>query len=215
MKKIAFAVIPSAILCMTSFAAAQPAPAPAPPAIAAPEPVIHDPAAVPAGTYVLDQLHTGLTGTVKHGGLANFPFRFRRYDAKFTYDPAKPDTPSIEVSIDPGSIDTNVPGFDSFLAISDRYFNISKYPEIKFTANSLKRTGPDKGVMEGTLTFMGKTQPLNLDVTFLGVKKTRDTYTVGFAATATILRSDFGIGIGSPSLVDEIKMTVDGDFVRQ
>ncbi len=163
----------------------------------------------------MDQQHSALTGSVQHAGLAHFVFRFRRFDARFTYDPAKPDTPNIEVTIDPSSLDTNVPGFDTNLTTSDRHFNVPKFSEIKFVSNSLKRTGPDKGVMTGNITFLGITKPLDFDVTFIGVSKARNGATVGFSATTTIRRSDFGFAEGSADLSDEVAVSVDADFMQR
>jgi len=215
MKKAAlFLLLPAALMCLSMEAlgrAAGPRPAQSNPDAN----VIHDPDAVPAGSYVVDPQHSALTGQLRHAGLAYFVFRFRRFDARFTYDPATPDTPNIEVSIDPTSIDTAVEGFDTNLATSDRHFNVAKFPEIKFVSNSLKRTGGDKGVMSGNITFLGKTKPLDFDVTFLGMTKGRNGATLGFAATTTLLRSDFGFAEGSEDLANEVAVNVQVDFVQQ
>lgn len=177
--------------------------------------VLHDPAAVPAGTYAVDPLHSALTGNVGHSGLSHFAFRFKRFDARFTFDPAKPDSPHVEVAIDPSSLDTNVAGFDTNLATSDRHFNVSKFPKIVFISDSLQRTGADKGVMTGTVTFLGITKPLAFDVTFLGVAKGRNGATVGLSATTTIRRSDFGFAQGSQDLDDNVSVFVDAEFLQQ
>ena len=218
MKKRALAfVMPAMFIGLTSLtadaqpAANQPRGGPAPAAAN----VVYDAAAVPAGTYVVDHLHSALTGSVRHSGLSHFVFRFKRFDAKFTYDPAKPDAPSIEVTIDPASFDTNVQGFDTDLVTSDRYFNVAKFPAITFVSNSLKRTGPDKGVMSGTITFLGVSKPLDFDVTFLGVAKARNGASVGFSATTTIYRSDFGMATGSGDLDDIVSVAVEADFMQQ
>jgi len=186
--------------------AAAPAAAPA---------VSYDPSSVPAGTYVVDPQHSALTGALRHAGLSHFVFRFKRFDARFTYDPEKPDAPNIEVTIDPSSIDTNVAGFDTNIATSERHFNTAKFPEIKFVSNSLKRTGLDKGVMEGNITFLGVTKPLSFDVTFLGVRKARNSATVAFSAATTLLRSDFGFAAGSDNLADVVAVAVEADFIQQ
>jgi polyisoprenoid-binding protein YceI len=217
MKKRALALlVPAALICLAMTATAQRAPKGPGGATAAPDQnVIHDPMAVPAGTYVVDPQHSAVTGSVRHGGLARFMFRFRRFDARFTYDPAMPDSPKIDVTIDPSSLDTNVSGFDINLVTSDRHFNVPKFPEITFVSNSLKRTGGDKGVMTGNITFVGKTEPLDFDVTFLGVTKGRNGATVGFSATTTIKRSDFGFAEGSADLSDDVAVTVEADFMQQ
>ena len=184
------------------------------PAAAAPA-ISYDPMAVPAGTYVVDPQHSALTGKLRHAGLSHFVFRFKRFDARFTYDPARPAAPHVEVTIDPSSIDTNVAGFDTNMATSERHFNAAKFPQITYVSNSLKRTGGDKGIMSGNITFLGVTKPLDFDVTFLGVRRGRGGHTVAFSATATLKRSDFGFAAGSDNLADEIQVDVEADFLQQ
>jgi polyisoprenoid-binding protein YceI len=178
--------------------------------------VSYDPATVPAGTYVVDHEHAAVTGKLRHAGLSHFVFRFNRFDARFTYDPARPDAPNIQVKIDPSSIDTAVAGFDTNLATSDRHFNVAKFAEITFVSNSLRRTAPDKGVMAGNITFLGKTMPLNFDVVFLGVNRGRGGLArVAFSATTMLKRSDFGFAEGSDNLADEVSVEVEADFVQE
>jgi polyisoprenoid-binding protein YceI len=215
MKKHALTLLASALLLSLPMHADGRAAGPRPAQSNPDANVIHDPTAVPAGTYVVDPQHSALTGQLRHAGLAYFVFRFTRFDARFTYDPMTPDTPNIEVTIDPSSIDTGVEGFDTNLATSDRHFNVAKFAEIKFVSNSLRRTGGDKGVMSGNITFLGKTKPLDFDVTFLGMTKGRNGATVGFSAATTILRSDFGFAEGSEDLANEVAVNVQVDFVQQ
>jgi polyisoprenoid-binding protein YceI len=214
-KRAAFVTISTLLLAFTAIAqgAQQGGGAGAPPGAAG---VSYDPASVPAGTYVVDLEHAAVTGKLRHAGLSHFVFRFNRFDARFTYDPAKPDAPNIRVSIDPTSIDTGVPGFDTNLATSDRHFNVPKYAAITFESNSLRRTGPDKGVMSGNITFLGKTRPMDFDVTFLGVNRGRGGLArVAFSATTSLKRSDFGFAEGSDNLADEVTVAVEADFVQE
>ncbi len=170
MKKRSLAiVVPLAMLGGAALAMAVQRTAPPSSVVESPVPdatLDFDPLPVPAGTYVLDPHHAALTGKLRHAGLSHFAFRFRRFDARFTFDPENPESPSVEVSIDPSSIDTNVDGFDTNMITSERHFNVSNFTEIKFVSNSLKRTGDDTGVLEGNLTFLGVTKPLNMDVIF-------------------------------------------------
>ena len=174
--------------------------------------VNYDPIPLPAGTYVLDQHHAALTGKIRHAGLSHFAFRFKRFDVRFTYDPDHPESPNVEVAIDPSSIDTNVAGFDTNMATSERHFNVSNFPEVTFVSNTLKRTGDDTGVLEGNLTFLGASKPVNMDIIFLGTREGRRGTSVGFSASTTFLRSDFGFADGSGNLADEVEISVEGDF---
>jgi polyisoprenoid-binding protein YceI len=214
MRKSALVVVGSVVFlgAATMMAFGQPAPAPA--GNAAAPPMIHDPAAVPAGTYVADPAHSSLTGNIQRGGLSYIAFRFKRFDAKFTYDPSNLEMPVVEVTIDPSSINTDT-GLDTYLATSENYFDVEKFAEIKFVSNSLKRTGPDKGILSGTITFLGVTKPLDFDVTFISAVSARTTSTVAFSATTTIHRSDFGFNKTSKGLADAISVAVNANFVKR
>ena len=49
-----------------------------------------DPAAAPAGQYVLDHRHASVTAKVRHLGLSGYTVRFDQIDASYGYDPAHP-----------------------------------------------------------------------------------------------------------------------------
>jgi len=53
-----------------------------------------------------------------------------------------------------------------------------------------------------------------MEVEFNQAGSTRGGYKAGFDGEATIKRSDFGITFGLPALGDEVKLHVEGEFVR-
>jgi polyisoprenoid-binding protein YceI len=177
--------------------------------------IIHDPSLIPAGNYVVDPNHSALYGSIRHAGLSHFVFRFGRFDARFAFDPKTLESPHLEVVVDPSSIDTNVPGFDTNMATSERHFNSSSYPEIRFVSDRLRRTGPDTGVLEGEMTFLGVTKPFDMNVTFLGASQGRRGATIGLSATGTLRRDDFGFATGSDNLAEVAEIQVEADFQQQ
>ena len=72
--------------------------------------------------------------------------------------------------------------------------------------------------LTGDFTFNGVTRPVTLDVTFYGAGKTPPQMggkeNVGFRATGTIRRSDFGLGFGVPIVGDEVKLEIAAAFVK-
>ena len=46
-----------------------------------------DPAAMPAGSYVLEKTHASITARVMHHGYSLYTFRFDKFDASYDYDP--------------------------------------------------------------------------------------------------------------------------------
>ena len=70
--------------------------------------------------------------------------------------------------------------------------------------------------MTGELNLHGVTRPVTLDVTVLKVGANPRTQlpTVGFEATTTLKRSDFGLGAYVPQVSDEIRMQITSQGVE-
>jgi len=66
----------------------------------------------------------------------------------------------------------------------------------------------------GNLTLHGVTKPVVLHVRFIGagVNPIDKAYTVGFEATGTIKRSDFGVTTYLPAVGDEVQLSIAGAF---
>jgi polyisoprenoid-binding protein YceI len=179
------------------------------------------PADAPSGTYKLDTTHASLNWKVRHMGLANYVSRFTKFDAEIKYDAANPAKSSVRVTIDPKSVRTDYPfpekvDFDAKLA-GENFFNAAKYPEIKFVSTGMKKTGPTTGRMTGDLTLLGVTKPVTLTVTLTGALK-EHMFTkkpaLGFSATGTVKRSDFGMKYGIPGIADDVQLDINAEFMK-
>jgi polyisoprenoid-binding protein YceI len=95
-------------------------------------------------------------------------------------------------------------------------FNTAAFPTATFKSTSVTRTGPNTGTIAGDLTLHGLTKPVTLNATFGGL--TTDPFSgaddIGFHATATVKRTDFGItGMVWEGVVgDEVKLTIEAMF---
>ena len=162
-----------------------------------------------AGTYQSDPDHTSVTWTVGHLGLSNYTCRFDVTDAKLVLNPEDVSQSTLNVTIDPKSIDPYYPGdykaslpdssFENWqddLANSERWFNSNAFPQIAYVSTGVEKTGPDTATVTGNLTLLGVTRPVTLDVKYNGVvnfPNAPDVDRIGFSATATLKRSDFGM----------------------
>lgn len=172
----------------------------------------------PAGLYKTDPSHSSLAWSFNHSGLSHYTARFTRVDARLNWDEARPDLSSLTVEIDPMSVRTDYPwpevaDFDGKLG-GDEAFLAGK--PITFVSRAVRVTGAKTGVVEGLLTFRGETHPARLDITFngsmakhpnMGVPK------VGFSATGSIRRSEWGLGFGIPALGDEVALVIETQMV--
>lgn len=175
---------------------------------------------VPAGEYVLDKTHASLTWTIRHLGLSNYTARFATYDAVINLNPADPTKSTVTVSIDPNSVRTDFPfpekeDFDKVIA--DKFLRAGANPTITFQSTGLTATGATTGKLAGNLTFLGVTKPVTLDVILNGAKEhpMRKIPVLGFSATGTIKRSDFGSTELQGPLGDDIHLMIEAEFGKK
>jgi polyisoprenoid-binding protein YceI len=172
-----------------------------------------DPAALPAGTYVLDKTHASVTGQVSHFGFSAYTFRFDTIDATFTYDPKAPEASKLQVTIDANSLNTGFQKADD--AFPNEFLAADKAPKITFVSSAIKRTG-SKGTVTGDLTLGGVTKPVTLDVTYNGFGATMGPANrAGFSATGVVKRSEFGLTKYAPAIGDDVKLAIEVEFTKQ
>lgn len=174
-----------------------------------------DPAEVQAGHYVADPTHTSIQARVDHMGFSTTTVAFDTVSGGFDYDPAKPEQSALAISIDPAALFSGVDKRDAELK-GPAFFNAAAFPAITFTSSHLTRVDQTHARIDGELSLLGITRPVTLNVTFNGVGKGMmgDTR-AGFVATATILRSDFGMKAFLPAVGDKVDVLIDAEFSKK
>lgn len=170
----------------------------------------------PAGSYELEKNHASITFKVMHMGNAYYTMRFNDFDADLTLDPAKPEASALNVSIKPASLDSNNPKLTEHTAGPD-FFDVAKYPTITFKSTRVEKTGANTGKVTGDLTMHGVTKPVTLDVTFNNgsTHPMMKKFALGFSATTTIKRSEFGMGYGIPMVGDDVYADIEVEMLKK
>lgn len=170
-------------------------------------------AQAPAGTYQMDADHWSIVFDVEHLKYSRFVMRFDKAKATLTLDPSAPQNASVKATIDATSLDTNVKALDKIVSGSSM-LDVANSPTITFESTGFTLTGPSTGKLTGNLTIRGKSAPVTLDVTFHGYAPNPLTRapTVGFAATGTFTRSDFGLSTWYPAVGNEIHVQIQAEF---
>jgi polyisoprenoid-binding protein YceI len=172
----------------------------------------------PAGRYVIDDTHATIGWSVFHEGIAWYHARFTGFDVQLDYNPADVSKSKVTATIDPKSVETDYgktgkPGTDFNALIYTRFLLAGEHPTITFVSTSISKTGERTGKMTGNLSFRGVTKPVTLDVTLVGQAQRPQAWKIGIVATGTILRSDFGVR--TTAVADEIRLHIEGEFVKQ
>ena len=96
------------------------------------------------------------------------------------------------------------------------WLDAAKYPAMRFVSTKVTRTGKGTATITGNLTLHGVTRPATLNASFhaAAVNPMKKAYTIGFNATGTIKRSDFGVSKYVPLVSDETKLTITAAFEK-
>lgn len=178
---------------------------------------------VASGLYELEKTHAFLTWTVTHNGISGYTVNFTDFDADLVFDAETPANSQLSVTINPTALNTNYPDpakkvdWEAELATDARFMNAGEFPTISFASTSVEQTGDFSGTVTGDLTFLGVTKPVTLDVSYGGVANPpwfgqRDV--IGFTASTTITRSDFGSTALSGIISDDVVIEFSGEFLQ-
>lgn len=172
---------------------------------------------VPAATYTIDPRHTQIIFSIKHLGLSTFFGRFGHVTGTLTFDPAAPEKSALSAQIDMTNIQTHVDELDKELV---SFFHADKFPTATFVATQSIKTGANTGTVTGNLTIAGVPKPVTLNVTFNGGRNSPmplQPYRIGFDATGTIRRSDFGLthAMWSGLVSDDVTLMIECELEKK
>ena len=160
-------------------------------------------------TYKLDPSHTMVLASWNHFGFSNPTANFGQVDGTLVYDAKDVSKSKVDVTLPLAGLDTFVPKLDEHLKSAD-FFDAAKFPNATFKSTSVAAAGTNKLTVTGDLTIKDITKPVTLDVTLNGAGEhpMLKKQAIGFSATATIKRSDFGVGAYAPNVSDEVQLRI-------
>lgn len=170
------------------------------------------------GTWTADVAHSGILFQVRHLGLTNVRGRFNDFTATLTVGETLAD---VQVTADVAltSVDTSNADRDAHLRSTD-FFGVENNPRMTFTSTGIEGSGSDYE-LTGDLTINGVTKSVTFEVEFHGTEVFPGDQKahVGFDASTTIKRSDFGVSFGIVAgeklmLADKVKVELEVQFVE-
>ncbi len=168
-----------------------------------------------ADTYTLDPNHTAVTFQYAHFGYSHPTGKFMDAVGSLVLDEATPANSSVQVSFAISGINTGVAALDNDLKGPD-FFDAATYPTATFNSTKIDQTGPTTADVTGNLTIHGVTKSVILKVTLNkdAVNPMMNKRGLGFAATASIHRSDFGMAKYVPMVSDEIDLSIETEAYK-
>jgi len=171
--------------------------------------------------WILDPTHSELGFKIKHLMITSISGSVKNFEADVEMDEADFSLAQINLTAGMASISTNNEQRDAHLRTSD-FFEVEKYPELKFTSTKIEKIDSDRFDLYGELTLKGVTKPVKLNVEHNGV--TKDPWggeRAGFFVTGKINRSDWGVNFngvletGGVMLSEEVKINSEIQLVKQ
>ena len=159
--------------------------------------------------YKIDPTHTATVFSWNHLGFSTPSANFTDIQGVIKVDNAKPANSSVGVTIPLSSVNTNVPVLDKEFQ-EEAWFNAAKYPNITFKSTKVETKDKKHFKITGDLTVKGVTKPVVLDAVLnkQGEHPMLKVPAIGFNATTSFNRSDFGIGSYVPMVGDKITVNI-------
>ena len=160
-------------------------------------------------TYQLDPQHTSVIVTWNHFGFSHPTASIPATTGTLQFDPAHPEKAQLNVSLPVAQIDNHVAALTTEFR-GDEYFNVAKYPTATYRSTKVVAKGGNKYDVYGELTLKGITRPVTPHATLnkQGEQPMLKKPAVGFDATATIKRSEFGLAQYVPAVADDVTLTI-------
>jgi polyisoprenoid-binding protein YceI len=173
-----------------------------------------------ATAWKVDSSHSHVEFAVRHLMIATVKGRFGEVNGTLYGDETDLDNASIELTIPVATIDTREAQRDAHLRSAD-FFEVEKYPEIRFRSRRIAKANVDTFTVDGDLTIRDVTKPVTFTVVAGG--RAKDPWggeRVAYSTTAKINRKDFGLHwnqaleTGGVVVGDEVKISAELEFVR-
>ena len=169
--------------------------------------------------WTIQDVHTAVEFSVRHMMITSVRGHFKNIGGTLDFDPEHPERAAAAVTFDAATLWSGQPERDDHLRSED-FLHVERYPTISFRSAKVEPAGRNEYRVTGDLTLRGVTQPVTLDVRYLGQGRSPFADTrAGFTATARIDRHDFGVNwnsempAGGVVVGDEVFITIDVEAI--
>ncbi|MFW5927009.1 MAG: YceI family protein [Wenzhouxiangella sp.] len=167
--------------------------------------------------YVIDTdgQHAFIQFRISHLGYSWLYGRFNDFEGEFSFDPENPENSSVSVTVETASVDTNHERRDKHLR-DDDFLTVDEHPRAQFRSTAFTHLGGDRYRLEGELTLLGTTRPIEIEVEQTGAGEDPwGGFRRGFEGTTTLTLADFGIDYDLGEEAETVEITVSVEGVRQ
>lgn len=166
-----------------------------------------------------DPNHSTVGFSVKHMVATTVRGQFTKFSSTVTWNKEDLAKSSVELKVDPSSINTNNEKRDEHLKSPD-FFDVQACPEMSFKSRKIDKSG-DKYRVTGDLTMHCVTRPMALEASFTDqpIKSPSGTSVYPASATGKLKRSEWGLiwnkvlETGGAVVSDDVNLELDFEYL--
>ena len=160
-----------------------------------------------AEKYTLNVSHSQVLFSYDHLGFSTTYGMFSGFEGEIMFDADAPASSSVTVSMPVTSMFTGWEVREGHFMCDD-FFWAKEGDLVTFTSTAIEITGDDTAKITDALTMNGVTKSVVLDAVLnkADARPFANKPWLGFDATTTLLRSDFGVGNFAPAVSDAVEV---------
>jgi polyisoprenoid-binding protein YceI len=144
---------------------------------------------IPAGTYVVDPVHSSIGFAVIHNGVSTFRSGFGEYEAKLSGG----ESPRLEGEVEVASIQIEEPQLKGHL-LSPEFFDADRHPRLSFESSALEVSEDGSATIRGEVEIRGETREVEASGRFVSLgADLAGKARVGLSLEASVDRRSFGL----------------------
>ena len=167
--------------------------------------------------YVFDPVHTRVMFAIDHAGFSKAIGTVSGSEGSLQFDAEDWTATRMDVVVPMARLDMGDSGWSASV-FAPRFLDVKRYPQARFVANNVTRIEGNRGRACGDLTLHGVTKPLCMDL----VMNKAGRYplppfrrTIGFSATTTLKRSEFGMKSWRSLVGDDVELRIEAELFRK
>lgn len=159
--------------------------------------------------YQFDTAHSQVHASLSHLGFSTSTARFAIKEGVIVADADDLTAGKVSVVLD-AAPDLGDATWNDHMS-AEKWFNLAEHQEIRFESTSVTSSGEGQFDIAGNLTLRGVTRPVTLKATLnkAGPHPFNQKPRLGFSATTSFKRSDFGMAEYVPNVGDEVQVRIE------
>lgn len=173
-------------------------------------------AAGEAVRYSLDPVHTRVMFAIDHAGFSKAIGTVSGSTGQLVFDAEDWTVAALRASVPMARVDMGDAGWNK-ATLAGNLLDVEDHPEAVFVSTRVEPIAPNRASVYGTLILRGVSREIVLDVTLNAVKRhplPPFRRTVGFSATTSLSRKEFGIDAWPGVIGDAVELRIEAEAIR-